>query len=156
MGTSGTKTLLLGLAVLPLIGPSGCTAAGPDLTGVWHHAQIDATNLEIRSDGTFRWGIDGCDFLGGDTGVWRTVGVEVELAADAGRTTFAWVDDVSFANQVQWVRLSSPGEGTLTISGSIDGKPFSQQWTRGGVCPTCGGELGPTSKPKLCSDPFLP
>jgi hypothetical protein len=44
--------------------------------------------------------------------------------------------------------------GSLRATGVIQGDPFEQVWLAGGVCPDCGGGLGPSGE-RPCDAPYL-
>jgi hypothetical protein len=123
------------------------------MIGSWSlPGHVDATNLEIRADGTFVWDIDGCDFGGGGEGRWRTDPVVGPPGAfifepPRGQATFDWMDDVTFRLPVASLRVARNGDH-LSVSGDDRGKPFTQTWDPGSVCPNCGGQLGPTGQRK--------
>lgn len=121
--------------------------------GYFHYEQIDATNLRLEEDGTFRWTISGCDFGGGDEGRWTVDGDKV-LLRSATAAPLTWSHDGSFAFRVDEVELSA-GSGTLTAIGRNGGADaFEQTWLAGGACAICGGDLGPTGQCG-CADPFV-
>ena len=147
--------LVLSFASLAL----GCSnpIAPPDgvALGIYNLATVDATNLELSPDQTFRWGIYGCDFGGGGAGRWEVDGDNVVLLPVAGEDTFTWMANGSFVNATERVELSSGRfEGEITANGSGPGGAFAQTWAEGGTCAVCGGMLGPTGQ-EACEDPYL-
>ncbi|MGB5810798.1 MAG: hypothetical protein WBG86_09725 [Polyangiales bacterium] len=134
------------------------TEAAPDLTGIYHLPdRIDAVNLELREDGTFRWMISGCDFFGGSQGVWRGEPGRAVLLPEAGETTFRWIDDVSTVPEREKVELT-PGryEGEMFAVGVTGRDGYDQRWLRGGLCPICDTLLGPSALEPCDAPPFLP
>jgi hypothetical protein len=57
--------------------------------GIFHTGLVDAENLELRPDGTFRWSLMACDGTDGRTGRWVAQGSTVML-----------LPDQAFANQI--------------------------------------------------------
>jgi len=132
----------------PSASPSGTPATNDPAAfeGVFHHEQVDATNLRIDSDGHFHWTIEGCDFSGGDEGRWKAHpegGILLEPAN--GYDYFEWSSG-GFRDRAVALRLTLEGD-VLTVKGTMDnGEPISQTWKAGCVCPVCGGNLGPTGQ----------
>ena len=118
-------------------------------SGLYHLRHIDAMNLALDVQaGTFRLGVNGCDYSHATQGFARAEGDGVVLSGD-----FTWPEDPSFANAVESVVLRPGPAGTLRATGVIGGRPFDQEWLPGGVCPDCGG-LGPTGQ-GACDRPYL-
>lgn len=120
--------------------------------GIWHRAQVDATNLEIKADGTFRWTIEGCDFGGGDCGVWKAHPEGgIVLRPAAGDTSFEWMGS-GFRDAASALRVTRVGD-TVVIRGTVGGEVRDQKWELGRVCAQCGGTLGPTGQ-NACDVPL--
>ena len=161
---------ILILSVVALLGCSGRTVAADDGavappaaergasdTTIYHlDGMVDAVNLALLADGTFHWTIDGCDFFGGDCGVWVPEGSGAILTPNAGVAAFNWVNGGTFAARAVRVTLRpGPAGDQVTASGlQLDGQPFKQTWNEGRICAMCGG-LGPTGL-QPCSDPLPP
>jgi hypothetical protein len=113
------------------------------IIGVWHLPRgADAVNLEIKSDGTFVWGMSGCDTSDGDQGVWTAGADGLELHASSEHGTFRWQSH----REMKSVRASIKN-GDLFIQGVAD-ETFEQTWKTGTVCAECGDprrSLGPTA-----------
>lgn len=130
---------------------------GRNTVGTWHLQQVDATNLEIKSDGTFRWSIEGCDFGGGDCGTWTLdpdgLGIRLNGTREGG---FTWSSDGSFKTPVTSLRVTRTNDASAVLvtdpNDASASKP-SQRWESGRVCAICGGNLGPTGQQK-CSEPL--
>lgn len=113
--------------------------------GTWHlPGRVDATNLEIRADGTFAWDIDGCDLYGGADGRWRNDAKGITLEPPAGARTLSWMDS---GDRPPSTLRATKEDARLTVTGDDGAR---QTWEPGAVCPTCGGGLGPTAAPKKC------
>ncbi len=118
--------------------------------------KVDATNLVLEADGTFRWTIDGCDFGGGDCGVWkRSQPHTIVLLPSPGKTKFNWNGGVGVSAVTEMNVVGDPS-GDLVMQISSPGeKPLAQRWKQGRVCAVCGGGLGPTGQ-KQCTEPVNP
>ncbi|MBX3191064.1 MAG: hypothetical protein KF819_28970 [Labilithrix sp.] len=136
---------------------SGSAQAAPSESvsttfGIWHREQVDATNLEIKPDGTFLWSIEGCDFGGGGCGRWQADAEGIVLQPLEGNVSFEWSHQ-GFKDRVRFIRIKREGE-TVAIRGMIvDGESFTQTWKSGRSCAICGGSLGPTGQ-EACSTPL--
>jgi hypothetical protein len=135
---------------------SGGSGAGPPMGfgGVFHHDQVDATNLSIEDHHVFRWSIFGCDFCSGDAGTWSVAGDELILSPARGERTMDWVNGVSFKVDVAEIRLQATADG-LVATGMDGSVPFEQLWPAGRVCADCRGQLGPTGVVP-CEGPLPP
>lgn len=130
--------------------------AGP-LVGVYHLAQVDATNLEIRADGAFQWTIEGCDFGGGQCGSWTRQ--DGKLVLSGGPPGLEWSYAGSFAAKLRALVVTKNGDDLLVAGQTVDGEAFTQTWKKGRSCAVCGGQLGPTGQescttplPKMCAE----
>lgn len=114
--------------------------------------KVDATNLVLEADGTFRWTIDGCDFSGGDCGIWkRSQPHTIVLLPSPGKAQFAW-DGREGAGAVTQMNVVGDANGDLVMPISVPGaKPLAQRWKQGRVCVVCGGGTGPTGQ-KQCTE----
>lgn len=121
----------------------GALEAAP--TGLFHLPMtVDATNLELLADNTFRWSISGCDFFGGDKGRVSVEADELVLLPAEGASTFLW-NNGELSSRVSEVRLE------VSEGGLIDSQS-GQSWVAGGVCSICGGGLGPSGQ-EPCGEP---
>lgn len=143
-----------GSMLILLVTLAGCASpVEPVELGVYHLDGVDATNLELASDGTFRWGIFGCDFAGAGAGLWRVDGDALVLHPVEGEQSFTWVHDGSFAARMTRleVRHGDTPE-VLEVRGMDD---LEQTWAAGGTCAICGDDWpGPTGT-EACDDPYL-
>jgi hypothetical protein len=115
---------------------SPAPAASHPLVGTYNLQAVDAINLVIEPDGTFRWHIHGCDFFGGDCGTWSASAGGLVLEPRAG-AKLQWVDDVGVsAVQGTLVLQPGPGRGTI-VTGTVAGNSLRQTWNPGRVCATC-------------------
>lgn len=112
--------------------------------GLYHReGAIDAENLDLDvAAGTFRWGIDGCDFGGAATGTVREEAGTWVLTGDVG----VWPGHT--------VRVRPTPSGFELVR-DIGGEPDVQRWAPGGVCAVCGGSLGPSAGPIPCDAPSV-
>jgi hypothetical protein len=116
--------------------------------GVYHLPErIDAADLQLNADGSFRWVVFGCDFGGGDLGRWRSGGDSLTLLPREGRGKLRWFGNAALA-EVESVTLRASDDG-LEVSVGDE----LQTWRAGGLCAICGGGLGPTGV-EACDDPF--
>jgi hypothetical protein len=51
-------------------------------------------------------------------------------------------------------RLTPAPGGGFELVHDLGAHPEVQSWLPGGVCPTCGGSLGPSAPPVPCQTPF--
>lgn len=137
-------------------GSSGATPTAAELVGTYHLAQVDATNLDVRADGTYQWSIEGCDFGGGQCGTWKT-NEEGALVLESGGADIEWSYGGSFRQVMQTLTVKKNGEDVTVFGVTKTGKSFEQSWTKGRSCALCGGNLGPTGQeacltplPKVC------
>jgi hypothetical protein len=129
-------------------------AANPParFAGMYHLDQDDATNLELRADGTFRWSLEACDLHAGDCGTWAAVGGGLELRPGNARS-FSWVVGSSFANETLLLEIEPESTSdSLIISGRAGRNDVRQVWKRGRVCSVCGDQQ-PTGT-RACTDPL--
>lgn len=123
------------------------------VVGVFHLSRVDATNLEIRADGFYKWSIEGCDFGGGQCGYWKTGEGGKSIILDGGPAT-EWSHDGSFKARVTQLRVTPDGQGGVEVQGITTGaESFRQTWEGGRVCAVCGGSLGPTGQ-EACDAPL--
>lgn len=132
----------------------------PPITSQLYHraGATAATSLELTSDGTFRWRLNGCDHGGGAIGRWIDEDGAVVLLPRAGRNDFYWPGDGVVDVRTK-VILRSAGEGLEADLG------YPQSWSPGGRCAQCattnpvpgtdGGtlQLGP-NRTEACEHPF--
>lgn len=136
-------------ATAPDAGP-----AGP-MQGIFHRDEgPDERNLEIDPDGTFFWRIYGCDFGGGDCGVWSVAGTTLVLTPKPPATTMTWDDGVTFTRKVTKVVLRDKGANLEARISADDGEKLLQAWFPGRVCAPCSGE-GPSGKLVPCNKPLV-
>jgi hypothetical protein len=113
------------------------------LTGV-----VDAMNLGLDVDGTFRLLVDGCDFGDCVVGAWTLVQDAIVLTPGEGESAFDWPP----AGRAAAVRLTRDSPTSLRAevpSGSFD----AGIWAAGLVCPECCGGLGPSGL-HACAGPL--
>ncbi|CAN5162804.1 hypothetical protein BH09MYX1_BH09MYX1_28970 [soil metagenome] len=134
---------------------SVATLLPPKLRGVFHSDMgPDERNLVIDGDGTFFWEIFGCDFGGGDCGVWRNTGTTVVLTPRPPATSMSWATPPEVTGKVVKIVLSEHG-GNLEAHGTTAlGKTFVQLWYPGQICAPCGDSLGPSGKLYACTRPL--
>lgn len=133
--------------------PTESTPTAPDpVVGVYHLSQVDATNLQLDADGTFRWTIEGCDFGGGQCGTW-TKNASGEIMLSAGDAELEWSWDGSFRQGMRWLRVSKTADGVHVEGETTSSEHVTQEWEAGRSCAVCGGNLGPTGQNE-CTDPL--
>ena len=137
-------------------GTSGGAPTGSALVGTFHLDQVDATNLDVRADGTYQWSIEGCDFGGGQCGTWK-VSDENTVVLESGSADVEWSYAGSFRQVVQTLKVKKNGDDVTVLGVTKDGESFEQSWKKGRSCALCGGSLGPTGQeactaplPKIC------
>lgn len=142
--------------------PEAAVRATPDagaalpMLGIFHRDEgPDERNLEIDSDGTFFWRIYGCDFGGGDCGVWSPVGTTLVLTPKPPATTMTWEDGSTFNRAVTKVVVRDKGANLELRVFAADGEKLLQAWFRGRVCAPCGGGEGPSGKLFACNKPLV-
>jgi hypothetical protein len=127
---------------------TGVDASTPPLVpaGLYHQpGEADAINLELSDDNTFRWSLLGCDTFGGDSGRVLVVSdSQLKLLPAEGETEFLWAGTVVVARVPEITLEIQPGKLVDSTS--------QQLWISGGVCPICGGNLGPTGQ-EACDEP---
>ncbi|MGB5811193.1 MAG: hypothetical protein WBG86_11720 [Polyangiales bacterium] len=153
------KRVIVGLSVVCAV---ACGDSGSEgVPGLYHlPGRSDALSLEIQSEGTFRWFISGCDFFGGDEGIWRRSDDGIVLLPLDGESTFRWSADFRVQEVERLDVAIDADEQGLLITGPAEVITEPQRWIVGGICPICGGspdpdvlQLGPTGF-ELCDDPF--
>lgn len=132
--------------------PTPSSPNGSAVVGIYHLDQVDATNLEIRSDGSYQWSIEGCDFGGGQCGTWKS-NAEGVLALESGSAPVEWSYGGSFRAELTRLAVKKDGDDVLVLGETKDGKSFEQSWKKGRSCALCGGQLGPTGQ-EACSTPL--
>jgi hypothetical protein len=120
--------------------------------GTYHLDQVDATNLDIRADGSYQWSIEGCDFGGGQCGTWKQNDAG-NLVLESGSAEIEWSYDGSFKQPLRTLSVKKNGEDVSVVGETKDGKTFTQSWKKGRSCAVCGGNLGPTGQ-EACSTPL--
>ena len=123
----------------------------PDgLEGLFHltgkRGDINPTSLRLDADGTFAWGVSGCDYFSGDIGVWSREGDTIVLAPSAGSERFLWSGQVT--SPVDQIVIEATEDGLRARSPSETSS--DQSWARGGVCPNCEDFSS-----SACDDPYL-
>jgi hypothetical protein len=120
-----------------------------ELEGLFHLVgdvgDANPTSLRLAADGTFAWGVSGCDYFGGDVGVWTREGDVIALRPSEGRERFLWSKE-HVVGPVERVVIAANEAGLETTPPS---EP-AQQWRPGGVCPVCS-----TFEAVACDDPYL-
>lgn len=149
------KTAHLKMASLLLLASFSNIAFSQELNhkliGWFYRPQkIDAMNLAILPNGTFRWHVDGCDYADGGKGLWRQEGDMLVFYSRDGKG-FTWSDG-SMRTKVLEVHVKTHSAGILTTITNRDNTP--QLWEFGAVCAQCeGAKFGPTGLPKVCTPP---
>lgn len=150
---TGGATPIGDQASAPASAPGDATPAAPDpVVGVYHLSQVDATNLQLDADGTFRWTIEGCDYGGGQCGRW-TKDAAGEIMLSAGDAELEWSWDGSFKQGMRWLRVSKTSDGVHVEGETTSSEHVRQEWKAGRACAVCGGNLGPTGQSE-CNDPL--
>ena len=109
---------------------------------------VDAVDLSLDADGTFRLFVFACDAAGCSTGVWRNEGDAVVLSPREGEAGFFW----PHSGEPTSVRLVPDSATTVQAQvASVDGEP--QIWASGLICAACCGGLGPAGV-YSCADPL--
>jgi hypothetical protein len=130
-------------------------ATPPVPLGVYHLPNSrDATSLELKADGTFRWVTHGCDSGGGDQGEWTVEKDRLLLRPREDATELQWPGEFAL-NSVSSVELrGAPSGDQGIVAGVVDeGRSGDQGWLSGGACAICGGGRGPTGQ-RECENPF--
>lgn len=127
-----------------------------DAVGRYHlEGVVDAVNLELYSDGTFRLQVQGCDYGSLECGRWESNAGVVKLVPRAGQENVLWFAQSSFRAEVQDLAVSRTEHGLHVEGSSSHAGAFVQDWHTGGTCADCGGSLGPTGR-KACDTPIAP
>lgn len=143
-------------------GTSGGTptpAPGPPSTSQIYNiadAALDAINVSLDSDGTFRFQFDECDAAATACGVWTSAKDGFLLSPDprVDSNAFSFFDGKNLI-RARSVSISLvPDTGTVKVSGvTADGTFFgASTWNEGQVCAKCGAE-GPSAVVS-CSTPL--
>lgn len=132
---------------------SGATlSAAPLPLGTYHLDQVDATNLDLRADGTYQWSIEGCDFGGGQCGTWKQDDAG-NLLLTGGSAEIVWTFEGSFKQPMRTLAVKKDGEDVTVVGETKGGKQVSQKWKKGRRCAVCGGNVGPTGQ-EACDTPL--
>jgi hypothetical protein len=120
-----------------------------ELDGLFHLVgdvgDANPTSLRLVADGTFAWGVSGCDYLGGDVGIWTREADNIVLHPSEGRERFLWSKE-HVVGPVERVVIAANEAG---LEATPPSEP-AQQWQPGGVCPVCS-----TYEAIACDDPYL-
>ncbi len=116
---------------------------------------VDAVNLEIYADGSFRLGVNGCDYGALECGRWEKQGEGIVLLPKPGAPNVFWFAQSSFRAEVKELAISRTPGGLRVEGASSHAGSFVQEWDSGGTCAVCGGGEGPTGQ-KVCDEPILP
>lgn len=150
------------LVCLSILCASACGDSAMSIApGLYHLPdRVDAVSLEIQPEGTFRWRVSGCDYFGGDEGLWRPSEEGILLLPLSGEATFLW--NVGSATlDVDRLDVSPDAiDEALLVTGFGESAAEPQRWIGGGLCTICGQssdptmlQLGPTGF-ELCDNPF--
>ena len=99
---------------------------------------VDAIDLSLDADGTFRLFVFACDSGSCSSGVWRTEGDAVVVSPSEGAAGFYWP---RFQDPTS-VRLT-PDSATTVQAHAIGVEAEPQTWAAGLICAACCGGLGP-------------
>lgn len=142
------QTKLALLSLLSIFSSSIFSQELPIRLPAWVHLPntVDAYNLAILPNGTFRWNADGCDYGIGGAGLWKQEADMLVFYASGSKgfhwTTHGWVREVL---------VKSHNSGIQTTIANTQYEP--QIWEPGLVCAQCEGSLlGPTGQPIACSN----
>jgi hypothetical protein len=137
----------------PLANP---TPRANDAVGRYHlEGEVDAVNLELYADGTFRMRVNGCDYGSLECGRWESNGGVVKLVPKDGAENVHWFAQSSFRAEVKELVVSRTDNGLHVEGATAHAGAFVQDWHTGGTCADCGGSLGPTGR-SACETPIEP
>jgi hypothetical protein len=123
--------------------------------GIYHLPdKIDAFNIELSKNNTFRWGFYGCDSGANDKGRLTISEGAVFLIPDEGQEYFKWVHGggINEVSQIKLTLSKSDKEIIAIGKGTINGVDFEQVWKAGGMCAKC--MIGPWGQ-ESCENPYL-
>ena len=127
-----------------MVALGGCARKTSPLVGTYHLPGKNAHNLVLAADGTFRWSVEGCSFIGGDNGRWQPVADGVVLwPRGTGwlerdpSPRFLWGRAGFFAHQVDRLLVRAGPDGSVRIEGTVGGEHIDERWSRGRVCVPC-------------------
>ena len=111
-------------------------------------AALDAINVSLDADGTFRFLFDECDARATACGVWQSQkdGFILMSNPNLDTNTFQFFDGTKLVTATSVSISLIAGVGTAKVTGTTsDGSTFgSSTWNEGQVCAKCGGE-GPSA-----------
>lgn len=135
---------------------SSPVARATDAVGRYHlEGVVDAVNLELYADGTFRLAVNGCDYGSLECGRWESNAGVVKLVPNASQTNVLWFAQSSFRAEVQNLVVARTENGLHVEGSSSHAGAFVQDWHTGGTCAECGGGEGPSGR-KACDTPISP
>lgn len=111
-----------------------------------------ATVIDLRTDGTFTWGADGCDIIPGDAGRWEAGVSRVVLLPAEDRESIWWTMGHGDVERIE-LRPRDPA-GFIASGTGADGE-FEQEWLPGAECSVCGLDISPTAPAVPCDTPVL-
>ena len=142
--------------VLLLLGACiSCSAPLPDeIPAGFYHLSFGsaATVIDLRTDGTFEWGTNGCDIIYGDAGRWEAGASRVVLLPAEDRERIWWSMG---RGAVERIELRPREPAGFIASGVGGGGEFEQEWRPGALCSVCTGDLHPTAPAEPCDTPWL-
>jgi hypothetical protein len=128
-------------------GGAAKSSSGSAMVALYHLDEVDAVNLGLYDDGTFRLAVGGCDYGSLECGRWGRDGEKMRLLPRAGRQHVLWFAQSSFMAKVPEIVLTRNAPGGATAVGSSEhAGPFRQDWLPGGTCAECGAQLGPAGR----------
>jgi hypothetical protein len=150
----------LALVLVGAVVVAACGKTGPSpgevaaVAGVYHlHGAAQATNLELRDDGTFTLRADSCDSSGVlACGEWTAAGGHPHVVPQDG---LYWPTPPAFPSSV--VRRVTMGvrDRELVVVGTSEwAGTFTQRWLRGRMCAGCGAHASGVESP--CADLLPP
>lgn len=132
------------------------TPRANDAVGRYHlEGVVDAVNLELYADGTFRLHVNGCDYGSLECGRWQKSDGVVKLVPREGANNVFWFAQSSFRAEVSSLVVSRTEQGLHVEGSSAHAGAFVQDWHSGGTCANCGGSEGPTGR-SACETPIEP
>jgi hypothetical protein len=145
--------VLVGAVVVAACGKTGPSPGGAaQVAGVYHLlGAAQATNLELRDDGTFTLRADSCDSSGVlACGDWTAAGGRPHVVPRDG---LYWPTPNAFPSSV--VRRVTMGvrDRELVVVGTSEwAGTFTQRWSPGRTCAVCGAHAPGVESP--CGDPL--